>query len=341
MLGIDSVRSMLLARYDRRRFLRGAAAASAGGVAVLAVGCGSDTKAVPATTAAAGSTPASGATAGSSASASAITPSLLTQEFVAGENNRFSVGLVNASNKLVKGANVHLRFFTIGADGRTGSFRGEGDAGYVELTVPGAHTHDNSPQGAVIDDSVAFYVANTPFDTAGKWGVEIGVTQSSGDPVTIQAPFAVRQASQSPGFGSTPPASRNDTFATNPNTESLCSRSPACPLHDKVIGDVLGKGRPLVVIFSTPAFCQTRFCGPVLEVLLAQAPQYEDRVDFVHIEIWQDFQLQKNRPAVDEWKLPGEPYTFFMDKTGKVVGKLESVFSGEELTSALDQLAKL
>jgi len=280
---------------------------------VLAVGCGSDTKAVPATTAAAGSTPVSGATAGSSAAASKITPSLLTQEFVAGENNRFSVGLVNASNKLVKGANVHLRFFTIGTDGSSGTFRGEGDAGYVELTVPDAHTHDNSPQGAVTDDSVAFYVANTPFDTAGKWGVEIGVTQSGGDPVTIQAPFVVRQASQSPGFGSTPPASRNDTFATNPNTESLCSRSPACPLHDKVIGDVLGKGRP----------------------------QYQDRVDFVHIEIWQDFQLQKNRPAVDEWKLPGEPYTFFMDKTGKVVGKLESVFSGEELTSALDQLAKL
>ncbi len=341
----DETRTLFLRRYDRRRFLRGAALVSASGAAFVAAGCGSGSTSsakTPAPTVGDGSAPASGPTAASTANASGITPSLLTQEFVAGEQNRFSVGLVGAGNKLVRGANVHLRFFTIGGDGSTGTFRGEGDADYVQLEVPGAHTHDGSPQSDASDDSVAFYVANTPFDSAGKWGVEIAVTQSGGGaPVTVQAPFSVRQASQSPGVGAMPPASHNDTFATNPNTESLCSRSPACPLHDKVIADVLGKGRPLVVIFSTPAFCQTRFCGPVLEVLLAQVPQYQDHIDFVHIEIWQDFQLQKNRPAVDEWSLPGEPYTFFVDKTGKVAGKFESIFSGEELTSALDQLAKL
>ena len=93
--------------------------------------------------------------------------------------------------------------------------------------------------------------------------------------------------------------------------------------------------------FSTPAFCQTRFCGPVLEVLLQQVPAYEDRVDFIHIEVWQDHQLQKYRPAVQEWHLPGEPYTFFMNKDGIVVGRLESIFTEEELASALDQLVKL
>jgi hypothetical protein len=68
---------------------------------------------------------------------------------------------------------------------------------------------------------------------------------------------------------------------------------------------------------------------------------YQDRVDFVHIEVWQDFQLQKYRPAVREWNLPGEPYTFFIGKDGKVVGKIQAIFSEEELTSALDQLVKL
>jgi hypothetical protein len=104
---------------------------------------------------------------------------------------------------------------------------------------------------------------------------------------------------------------------------------------------VLGKGRPLVVQFSTPAFCQTRFCGPVLEVLLKHVPDYQDRVDFIHIEVWQDFQLHQYRPAVQEWNLPGEPYTFFMGKDGKVAGKLEAIFSEQELTGALDNLLKL
>jgi hypothetical protein len=341
-------RRMLLRALDRRAFLRGTLVASAGGAALWTVGCssgggGAKTPAgTPGAATPGGATMAAGATPATTANASGITPNLLTQEFVAGQDNRFAVGLIQKDGKLVKGDAVHLRFFTIGADGQTGTFRGEGDAKYVELNVAGAHLHDKSGPQAVADDSVSFYVANTPFDVAGRWGVEIAATPSDGGATaTIQAPFVVLDKSQSPGIGTVPPASRNDTFATNSNTESLCSRSPACPLHDKVIADVLGKGRPLVVMFSTPAFCQSRFCGPVLEVLLTQVPTYQDRADFVHIEVWQDFQLQKHRPATDEWGLPTEPYTFFMDKGGNVVGKFEAVFGQDELTAALDQLVKL
>ncbi len=332
----------LLRSLDRRDFLRASLAASAGGAALWAVGCGSSGGGAKTPVATGSATVAASATPGATANVSGITPNLLTQEFVANRDNRFAVGLVGKDNKLVKGAAVHLRFFTVAADGTTGTFRGEGDARYVELNVEGAHLHDKSAGAAVTDDSVSFYVANTPFDVAGRWGVEISATLADGGaPATIQAPFVVLDKPQSPGIGTVPPASRNDTFATNPNVESLCSRSPACPLHDKVIADVLGKGRPLVVQFSTPAFCTSRFCGPVLEVLLTQVPSYQDRVDFVHIEVWQDFQLQKHRPAADEWKLPTEPYTFFMDKGGKVAGKFEAIFGQDELASALDKLAKL
>ena len=141
-----------------------------------------------------------------------------------------------------------------------------------------------------------------------------------------------------PAPGTVPPASQNDTVATNPNTASLCSRDPICSLHDKVIADYLGKGRPLVVQFSTPAFCETRFCGPVLDVLLEQVPAYEDRIDFVHIEVWQDFQVRQYRPATQEWGLPTEPFTFFMAPDGTIVSFLEAVFTTEELTTALDAL---
>ncbi len=334
-----NLESPLRRAVRRREFLRGALAATAGGAALYAVGCGSSSRG-------GGKTPAAGGTAAatSAANPAGLTPAILTTEFVAHEDNRFAVGLLNAQHKLVKDAKVRLRFFTIGADGKTGTFRGEGDAQYVELNVPGAHVHDRSPQGDVSEDSdsVSFYVVNTPFDVAGKWGVEIAVTPNDGSkPSQIQTSFDVRDKSQSPGLGTAPPASHNDTIYTNKNKESLCSRDPMCPLHDKVIADVLGKGRPLVVQFSTPAFCQTRFCGPVLEVLLQQTLKYQDRVDFVHIEVWQDFQLQKYRPAVQEWNLPDEPYTFFMASDGKVAGKLESIFSDEELTGALDQLVTL
>jgi hypothetical protein len=324
---------------SRRAFL-GAMAASAGGAALLAAGCGSSGGSK--TPASWTPSPSFGATPVPSANSGGITPALLTSDFVANQDNRFSVGLINSQRKLVKDAKVHLRFFTMSADGQTGTLRGEGDADYFELNVPGAHAHDTSPQGAAVDDSVSFYVVNTPFDVAGKWGVEVDVTPNDGSqPVTIQQQFTVKEKSDTPGIGTIPPASQNDTTATIPPPKSLCSRIPPCPLHDKVIADVLGKGRPLVVQFSTPAYCQTRFCGPVLEVLLTQVPAYQDRVDFVHIEVWQDILLQKYRPAMLEWKLATEPYTFFMAKDGRVVGKYEAIFSDEELTSALEQLVKL
>lgn len=333
----------------RRAFLRGTLGMTAGGAALYAVGCGSGDSAKPtATPGAATAAPTAmsqataGATAATTANPAGISPVLLTSEYVANQDNRFVVGLLDAAGKLVLDAGVHLRFFTIGPDGTTGTLRGEGDAAFTQLNVEGAHTHDGTSGAAANEDAISFYVANAPFDQAGKWGVQVIVTpDKGGQPAQIQVPIDVLAKSPTPNLGDVPPASQNDTSATNPNPVSLCTRTPPCGLHDKVIGDVLGKGRPLVVQFSTPAFCETRFCGPVLEVLLNKVPEYQDRVDFVHIEVWQDFQLQKYRPAMAEWKLSTEPWTFFMDKTGKVVLKIEAIFSEEEFASAMAQLVKL
>jgi len=319
---------LLSQKFNRRAFLRGATVLSASGAAVYALGCGdggSENSGSPTVA------PASSAAAG----AAGVTPVLLTSEFVAGQQGRFLVGLLDDENEFVRDADVALRFFTVAADGQTGTLRGEGQAAYVELVVPASA----SPQGMAHGDTIGFYSASAPFDAAGQWAAEISATApGAAGPSKVDVPFQVFDAYRIPVPGTVPPASQNDTAATNPNTVSLCSRDPACSLHDKVIADVLGKGRPLVVQFSTPAFCETRFCGPVLDVLLEQVPAYQDRVDFVHIEVWQDFQLKQYRSATQEWHLPTEPITFFMGPDGKIASFLESVFAQSELTAALDQL---
>jgi hypothetical protein len=319
---------------DRRAFLRAAAAASAGGAALYLAGCGTSNGG----NGDAGTPGAAATNTVVAPGSGAVRPLLLTREFVVNEDNRFLIGLQDGAGKFVKDATVHLRFFKIGADGSTGSLRAEGDMHYLELKVPGAHTHDGMASDAVAEDSVSFYAATTPFEEAGAWGVEVAVKPKTGPSSTVQLPIDVLAEPQTPAYGTLPPASQNDTAATNMNAESLCSRDPICGLHDKVIRDVLGKGRPLVVQFSTPAYCQTRFCGPVLEVLLGQVPVYQDRVDFVHIEVFKDFQLQQYRQAVEEWNLPGEPYTFFMGADGTVRGRLEAIFTTGELVQRLDAL---
>ncbi len=329
----DPARSLLPRRLTRRAWLRSSAALSLGGALYLS-GCGSSDDGEGRRDAASpgSQSPTSTAIAGS------IDPRLLTREFVAGKENRFLIGLLDGEGRLVKDARVHLRFFKIGGDGTTGTFRGEGDMTYRELNIEGAHAHDGGG-GLLSEDTVSFYSANVPFDESGRWGVEIEATPTGGGtPSKIQVPFDVLEQPMTPADGTMPPASRNDTAATNSNTRSLCSRDPACSLHDLVIGDVLGKGRPLVVQFSTPAYCQTRFCGPVLEVLLQQVPAYQERIDFVHIEVYRDFQLQQYREAVVEWGLPGEPYTFFVGADGLVRSRLEAIFTEAELTERLNDL---
>jgi hypothetical protein len=317
-------------RLSRRAMLRGGAAAGIAGMAYVTVGCGgSGDEDGPTATATEGSTQETPSAAG------VVTPVLLTGEFVANQPARMAIGLLDDSNDFVRDAAIALKFFTVAEDGRTGTLRGEGTATYVELVLP-ADAADGSAQ---LGDAIGFYEAAPSFDVAGDWAVEIAATPPSATSAsTVQAAFPVFDAYRIPAPGTVPPASQNDTVETNSNSSSLCSRDPMCSLHDKVIADYLGKGRPLVVQFSTPAFCDTRFCGPVLDVLLEQVPEYEDRIDFVHIEVWQDFQVRQYRAATQEWGLPTEPFTFFMAADGRVVSFLESVFTTEELTASLDGL---
>ncbi len=315
-------------RLGRRDFLRGAIALSGTGAAVVAFGCGGGDASDATVTTSPGSP-----TAEATSSVVKVKPVMLTSEYVVGQQNRFLIGLLDDDNDFLRDATVALKFYTVNADGQSGKLRGEGEARYTELELPA----DASDAGTQLGEKIGFYDAVAPFDISGQWAVEIAATpKGAPSPTIVQAPFEVYDAFRIPAPGTVPPASQNDTAATNADSASLCSRIPVCPLHDKVIADVLGKGRPLVVQFSTPAFCETRFCGPVLDVLLEQVPAYQDRVDFVHIEVWQDFQLKQYRAATQEWKLPTEPLTFFINADGTIAAFLESVFTVAELASALD-----
>jgi hypothetical protein len=331
---VDSLRPALLTArpLDRRALLRGALGLGAGAAAIAVVGCGGGDDDTGEETPAGGSpTPAPPATGD-------VRPSLLTTEFVVNEQNRFLVGLLGDGGRLVRGAQVQARFYKLGEDNRTGTLRHQATLPYVELNVEGAHVHDGSSAELAAEDTVGFYGGVTPFEEAGGWGVELIVNQEGTETARVQVPITVLEQSTTPPLAGPAPATQNDTLATTLTPEAICSRDPQCPLHDKVIADVIAAGRPLVVQISTPAYCQTRFCGPVLELLLHEMPPYQDRIDFVHLEVWQDFPARVPRRAVADWRLPGEPFTFFIAADGTVRSKLEAIFTNAELRAALDGL---
>ena len=150
---------------------------------------------------------------------------------------------------------------------------------------------------------------------------------------------------EEPAVGEPAPATRQRTLADGVGIDELSTAQPPNPqMHRLTIADALELAQPLVVTFATPAFCQTRFCGPVLErVVTPLAERYEGRASFVHIE---PFDLARLRdegaiapvPAMEEWGLSTEPWVFVVDAQGLVAAKFEGVVSQQEIVEVLERL---
>ncbi|NIP26954.1 MAG: thioredoxin family protein, partial [Phycisphaerae bacterium] len=81
------------------------------------------------------------------------------------------------------------------------------------------------------------------------------------------------------------------TLATEPDITSLTSGSDPVPgLYQMTVAEALASGRPTVVTLATPAFCQTDICAPVVDSVEAVYEDYKDQANFLHLEIYKDFQ---------------------------------------------------
>jgi hypothetical protein len=178
------------------------------------------------------------------------------------------------------------------------------------------------------------YTVEAAFPQPGVWQATVRV---NGRRVTHA--FQVQDQAQAPTPGT--PAPRiatptvNDAMGVNP----ICTRNPPCPLHQQSLTDVIGAGKPVAVMFATPALCESRYCGPVLDDLLTHVAEFQDRVTFVHVEIYMSLDGRDTLPAVQAWGLPGEPFLFGIDAAGNVVARLDGAFGRDEQQELLRQLA--
>jgi hypothetical protein len=114
---------------------------------------------------------------------------------------------------------------------------------------------------------------------------------------------------------------------------------PDRELLEHSVAGSLEDGVPFVLTFATPRYCQTRTCGPVVDVVDTVRRQYEEEgVRFIHVEIYEG-----NDPANDtnewvrEWNLPSEPFTFLVGADGLVKERFEGTVSVRELGEAVEQ----
>lgn len=149
----------------------------------------------------------------------------------------------------------------------------------------------------------------------------------------------VRSTSSSPTVGSRAFPSRTPTLAsTGGRLSALTTRVPPDrALLRYSIAGALAAHDPFVVTFATPRYCESRTCGPVVDVVDRVRRRYaRTRIRFIHVEIYErnDPRRGPNR-WVRQWHLPGEPWTFLIGRDGRIKAKFQGSVSTHELDQAI------
>jgi hypothetical protein len=114
------------------------------------------------------------------------------------------------------------------------------------------------------------------------------------------------------------------------------TRIPPDTMHDVDLADALARHKPVLLLFATPALCQSRICGPVTDVAEQVKSEFAREMDFIHMEIYKDNEVSKGwRSQPLAWGLRTEPWAFAIDRRGRVAARLEGAFSAGELRAAV------
>lgn len=195
-----------------------------------------------------------------------------------------------------------------------------------------------SQQAATEEDPfAAVYAAQVPFERSGRHAI-LTVTQAGDRTVAATGEVMVSTSARDPipDIGERAPAVETDTLTSaRGDVEAIDTRIPPSDMHAKSFADVVGR-KPVALLFATPQLCQSRVCGPVVDVALQMRKTYGDRVEFIHQEVYEE-----NNPALGvrdslaRFSLPTEPWLFVVDGDGRITARLEGSFGLEAFESAL------
>ncbi len=275
-------------------------------------------------------------------------------DLAVGGPQRFVVGLFTADKTDIGYGTVELRFRWLGDTTTKGSTPASAWSPPVTAAfrlLPGTAT-DAAPSGPSVlapGQGRGVYVTHAPFDRAGFWEVEASgdVAGTEGD--TGTGAFEVAARHLVPAVGDAAFPSDNATDATpGVDPTALDSRAAALDqipdrrLHETTIRAAIEGHQPAVVVFSTPTYCLSRFCGPVTDMVAGLADRYRDRAAFIHVEIWEDFDTQRLNPTAAEWLYRDgnlqEPWVFLIGADGKIAVRWDNVLIRDELEAELIKL---
>jgi hypothetical protein len=245
------------------------------------------------------------------------------------------------------GVTTRIPFAVIDKDSGE-SVRPDGDTAEVYL-APNADTPAIGPYqatwrslevpGATFDPGIphAVWTVDVPLPAEGPYFLVAAYTVD-GKERSANTGLNVQPAQATPAVGQPAPPSETPTLAsTNGNLAALTTADPPdTSLLEYSIADSIKAKQPFVVTFATPKFCQSRICGPIVDIVLdVQKRMADTPMRFIHAEIYKDNNPEQGvAPWVTEWGLVSEPWVFVVDADGTVAAKFEGAATADELEAA-------
>ena len=137
------------------------------------------------------------------------------------------------------------------------------------------------------------------------------------------------------GVGDDVPRSHNLTVAESADWHRVSTMDTRVDLYRWEIADLVDREQPFLVVFGTPQHC-TMCVDQIVRVQIMHE-KHGDRFAFIHVDGYKD-----NAVWV-EWGVTGEPWTFMVDRRGKVSkvfpGQTEIGLLEDEMWRLLEQSA--
>ncbi len=189
------------------------------------------------------------------------------------------------------------------------------------------------------DAATLVYTTDIDFPSNGEWRVAALIKQGDETAATLLPSATVGEFKGVPRVGEKAPKIHTPTPAdVGGDLSKITTRIPPDTQNRVDYADALGK-EPIFLLFATPQFCQSRVCGPVVDVAEQVKDQFGGKAAFIHMEIYKDNDPSKGvRPQVRAFHLPSEPWLFAINRKGVVQAVVEGAFGVERMTKVVEEV---
>jgi hypothetical protein len=172
-------------------------------------------------------------------------------------------------------------------------------------------------------------------------GIYVARTEVEGEPAEMSMQVHAEADLRVIRPGQPLPPLQTPTTADARGVDPICTRSPACDLHDLTVADALAEERPLALLVATPAYCQVAICGPVLDVLLDVMGEHPE-LRYLHAEVFAHPEEDASvyAPVIDDLGLHFEPVLVLVGADGVVRERVDVIYDRVELRDALARLTE-